>query len=299
LSTTIQRTGLLFAISGHIKRNASVNYSAAKAFKAKVAEIYGGLGYSATAGVVEGLIRRCLISHDGRLRTTKYLPWYLRRSIAGHFAYGEWAKIALIVANQYPGGDYFEFGSGGFRTFRNFLSAFHLNGHTEKMPDVKFFAFDIFGEPKPSSRLTDVERPYFAVYNDLGESYYRIAERRLRHHGLLLDRCVIVKGHFEDTLNNEFKAQLRAENRRVGFAFLDCNIPSSYKTCFDFLQDFIREDRAFVYIDEYFQIGGVAELFDEFCEAVRARYGLRVRYVRDAGAFGALFVLIRPAATPP
>jgi hypothetical protein len=281
-----------------IGNRAGVNKITPQYFKAKAAEIYSGLAYSATAGVLEGIIRRCLISHDGRLRTTKYLPWYLRRSIGSHFAYREWAEIALIVATQYPGGDYFEFGSAGFRTFRNFLSAFHLSGNTERLPDVKFYAFDVFGEPKSESSLTDVERPYFAVYRGLGTSYYRVAEKRLRRHGLLLDRCVIMKGHFEDTLNDEFKAQLRADNRRIGFAFLDCNIPSSYKTCLDFLLDFIRDDRAFVYIDEYFQIPGVAELFDAFCDAVRARYGLRARYVRDAGAFGALFAFIREPAVP-
>ena len=54
----------------------------------------------------------------------------------------------------------------------------------------------------------------------------------------------------------------------------------------------MREDRAFIYMDEYFQIEGVADLFDEFCEAVKGR-GLVARYVRDAGAFGALFVLMR------
>jgi hypothetical protein len=270
-----------------------VKNSAANNIKAKVAEIYRSLAYSTTAGVVEGAIRRCMFSHDGRLRTTRYLPWYLRRSFSNYFASREWAEIALIVANQYPGGDYFEFGSEGFRTFRNFLSAFHLNGHTEKMPDVKFFAFDVFGEPKPASSLTEIEKPYFAVYRGLGRDYYRAAEARLRHHGLLLDRCVIVKGHFGDTLNEKFKAQLRAENRRIGFAFLDCNIASSYKTCLEFLQEFMREDRAFIYMDEYFQIEGVADLFDDFCETMKTRYGLQARYVRDAGAFGALFVLMR------
>ena len=136
---------------------------------------------------------RRAITNDGKTS----FRWYLRRSFSNYFASREWAEIALIVANQYPGSDYFEFGSEGFRTFRNFLSAFHLNGHTEKMPEVKFYAFDIFGEPKSTSSLTETERPYFEVYRRLGEDYYRAAEGRLRHHGLLLDRCVIVK---RDTL---------------------------------------------------------------------------------------------------
>lgn len=261
--------------------------------KAKIAEVYRSLPYSVTFGVVEGLLRRLLISHDGRLRTTKYLPWYLRRSISSHFAHREWAQIALIVANQYPGGDYFEFGSEGFRTFRNFLSAFHLNGHSETQPDVRFYAFDVFGEPKAEG-LTETEKPYFAVYRGLGKDYYRNAERRLRRHGLLLDRCIIKKGHFADTLDEAFKEQLKKDNRQVGFAFLDCNIPSSYKTCLDFLVEFMQPERSFIYLDEYFQIAGVSELFDDFCEKIKTRR-MRARYVRDAGAFGAPFVLGKEA----
>jgi hypothetical protein len=264
-----------------------------KKIKDVAGQVHSGLLFSATGGVVESFIRSCLISHDARLRTTKYLPWYVRRPIANHFAYRNWTEIALMVANQFPGGDYFEFGSEGFRTLRNFLSAFHLNGHTDRFADTRFFAFDVFGEPKPSQALNADEKPYFAVYEGLSRHHYRTAERRLRRHGLMLDRIEIVKGHFEDTLNDAFKARLRAENRRVGFAFLDCNIATSYKTCFDFLQEFIREDRAFIYMDEYFQTNEVPGLFDDFCVAIKERYSMRPHYVRNSGAFGALFILMR------
>ena len=207
-----------------------------------------------------------LIGH-GRLRT--YLPWYIRRPIANHFAYRDWAQIAITVTNQFPGGDYFEFGSEGFRTLRNFLSAFHLNGHTDQFPDTRFFTFDIFGEPKPSETFKDVEKPYFQVYEGLGDYHYRTAVRRLRRHGLMLDRVELVKGHFEDTLNDAFKARLRAENRRVGFAFLDYDIAPSYKTCFDFLQDFINDGRAFIYMDEYFQTNEVPGMLEDFLQPSR------------------------------
>jgi hypothetical protein len=106
-------------------------------------QVHSSTVFSVTGGMVESFIRLCLISHDGRLRTTRYLPWYFRRPIANHFAYRDWTQIALAVANQFPGGDYFEFGSEGFRTLRNFLSAFHLNGHADRFPDTKFFAFDL------------------------------------------------------------------------------------------------------------------------------------------------------------
>ncbi|HUD88317.1 MAG TPA: hypothetical protein VMR17_17895 [Xanthobacteraceae bacterium] len=232
------------------------------------------------------------------MRSSKYLPWRLRQSFATYYACQERAEIALMVANQYPGGDYFEFGSEGFYTFCNFLTAFHLNGHDVGKPEVKFYAFDVFGEPKPDAQLIGDEKWYFAVYRNLGLQHYRRAEARLRNHNLMLDRCVQVKGHYEDTLTDDaFKARLRAENRRVGFAFLDCNIASSYQTCFDFLEDFVREDRVFIYLDEYFQTHEVPQMFAKFCAEVGRRHGLQPHYIRNAGAYGALFILMRdPAA---
>jgi hypothetical protein len=205
-----------------------------------------------------------------------------------YFAYSEWSRVALDVAGQYPNGDYFEFGSEGLNTLCNFLAAFHLNGHDRNKPNVRCFAFDVFGDPGDDSDLTATEGAYFNVHRR-GESYYGEMEKKLRDFGLMEGRVELIKGYFKDTLNDAFKARLRAENRRVGFAFLDCNIPSSYKTCFDFLVEFIQEDKAFIYMDEYFQIPGVATLFDEFSTRVLERYGLRARYVRTAGAYGAYF----------
>jgi|ERR1700733_13291115 hypothetical protein len=255
------------------------------------------LCFSATVAAAAVFIRNRLIRHNGTLRTSKYLPWRLRQSFATYYACQERAEIALMVANQYPGGDYFEFGSEGLYTFCNFLTAFHLNGHDVGMPDAKFYAFDIFGEPKPDTSLSSEEKPYFAVYRNLGLQHYRRAEARLRNHNLMLDRCVKVQGHYEDTLNDDaFKAQLRTENRRVGFAFLDCNIASSYQACFDFLEDFVREDRVFIYIDEYFQTHEVPDMFTKFCAEVGRRYGLRPHYIRNSGAYGALFILMRDPA---
>ena len=38
----------------------------------------------------------------------------------------------------------------------------------------------------------------------------------------------MVPGYFQDTLNDALKAKMKAEKRRVGFAFLDCSLGSSY-----------------------------------------------------------------------
>jgi len=256
-------------------------------------KIIGEFWFSVTVGSAATFIRQRLVKYNGTLRTTKYLPRDLKRAFATYYACRERIDIALMVANQYPGDDYFEFGSEGFYTFCNFLSAFDLNGHTEGKPNVKFYAFDVFGEPKAERMTTALEKQYFGVYRDLGLEHYRQAEVRLRKHaGPLLERCIQVKGHYEDTLNDDLKAQLRAENRRVGFAFLDCNIAASYQTCFNFLEDFVREDRVFIYMDEYFQTHEVPRMFDRFCANVGKRHGLKPRYIRNAGAYGALFILM-------
>jgi hypothetical protein len=238
------------------------------------------------------LIQYILFNNTGQFRSPKNLTAPIKSILAQNFAYSEWARIALDVANQYPNGDYFEFGSEGLNTLCNFLAAFHLNGHDQNKPEVRCFAFDVFGDPADDASLTSTEQTYFNVHTR-SQRFYGDMEKKLRDFGLMAGRVELIKGYFKDTLNDVFKARLRAEKRRIGFAFLDCNIPSSYKTCFDFLVEFIQEDKAFIYMDEYFQIPGVAALFDEFCAAALERYGLQARYVRTAGAYGALFVLIR------
>jgi hypothetical protein len=228
----------------------------------------------------------------GQFNPPKELPAEAKSILGQYYAYTEWSRIALDVANQYQDGDYFEFGSEGLNTLCNFLAAFHLNGHDKNKPDVRFFAFDVFGDPRKDSELSSTEQKYFDAYTK-GSTFFGEMQEKLRNFGLLEGRVELVKGYFKDTLNDEFKARLRAENRRVGFAFLDCNIPSSYKTCLDFLVEFIHPEKSFIYLDEYFQFGSVANEFDEFCATVLERRGLKARYVRTAGAYGALFCLAK------
>jgi len=234
-----------------------------------------------------------LFDFRGQFNPPKRLPEDILTLLNEDFAYSEWNRIALDLGRQHTGGDYFEFGSTGLYTFCNFLSAFHLSGQDRRKPDVKCFAFDLFGDPPSDSNLSEIEREYFKPYNLLGPSHYKEMEKKLHDFGLMNGRVELIKGYFQDTLNDAFKNRLRSENRRVGIAFLDCNILSSYKTVLDFLLDFLYEEKSFVYLDEYFQTPGVASLFDEFCSAVLDRYGLKARYIRTAGSFGALFVFIK------
>jgi hypothetical protein len=243
-------------------------------------------------GLATDAIWNRMIQHNGRLRSSRWLPARLKEAFANRWAIKERSEIALTVASMYSGGDYFEFGSESFTTLMNFLTAFDLNSrNTAALKDTHFFAFDVFGAVDAGRGMPEQDRWYYEQYR--GESRYREDERRLRQHNPFPDRCELVKGYFEDTLNDEFKERLRCEKRSVGFAFLDCNIAPSYQTCFDFLVEFMRPDRSFIYMDEYFLTLEVPEIFAQFCENVREKYGLTARYIRNAGAFGALFIFMQ------
>ena len=245
-------------------------------------------------GLLTDAVWHRLIQHNGRLRSSRRLPARLKAAFANRYAILERTEVALTVASMYSGGDYFEFGSESFTTLRNFLTAFDLNSRaTGHLKDIKFFAFDVFGDVDSGRGVPQKDRWYYEHYR--GDAEYRKHEEELRRHNLFLDRCELVKGYFEDTLNEEFKARLRRERRTVGFAFLDCNIAPSYQTCFDFLEEFMRPDRSFIYMDEYFLTLEVPAMFAQFCQKVRERHGLAARYIRNAGAFGALFILMQDA----
>jgi hypothetical protein len=116
----------------------------------------------------------------------------------------------------------------------------------------------------------------------------------LEPYGALKDRCIMIPGYYQDTLNDALKAKMQAEKRRIGFAFLDCNLGPSYKLIFDFLIDVIGPYRMFIYLDEYFidTKPSVNVLYDEFAAAAKRRYDLNSIYVRNAAGCGALFCLV-------
>ena len=81
-----------------------------------------------------------------------------------------------------------------------------------------------------------------------------------------------------------------AENRKIGFAFLDCNIGSSYKTVFEWIFPMLGKN-SYIYMDEYFQNPGVADYFEQFKEELRSQRNMGCVYIRNAGGFGGLFRL--------
>jgi hypothetical protein len=79
-----------------------------------------------------------------------------------------------------------------------------------------------------------------------------------------------VPGYYQDTL----KAELRAENRKVGFAFLDVNTDASYKIVLDFLLDVMGPERMFIFLDEYFMDPPAPRLYRKFTAEAKRRHGL-------------------------
>ena len=216
-----------------------------------------------------------------------------RRSLVSmSYAYRARSECALDVASTYPGGDYLEFGSTSLATFRSFLGAFHLHHGETGFPDTRFYAFDIFGDPDQGSSGPTGDRDYFEGHRAAVEHSMDLAS--LEEYGRLKDRCVMVPGYYQDTLNDALKQQRKAENRRVGFAFLDCSLGSSYKTVFDFLLDVIGPERMFIYMDEYFIDAkpSVHSLYRDFAAEAKRRYDFDSLYMRNAAGCGALFSLM-------
>lgn len=208
----------------------------------------------------------------------------------------EKSEIALTVASSLAYGDYFEFGAATLATFRNMLTAYDLAGlrprHAgEGRNEARFYAFDIFGDvdvEKMKSVGIDTIETYFRHF-DTDANSLEHHQKLLDEHRLFVDQCHLVQGLFEETLNDEFKQQYLAEQREIGFAFVDCNITPSYKVVFEFLFDLISA-QGFIYMDEFFQnVDGCPTYFTEFTDRLREERQIGCMYVRNAGGYGALF----------
>jgi len=230
-----------------------------------------------------------MLDQYGVLKTSKGMTHTEKVRDTLYFAYRERAEIALHVAYAYPGGDYFEFGSDGMGTFRNFLTAFDMNDLDQRFPETHFYAFDIFGDMQTKKcAIEEGDVNYFQSYVDNGK--YEQAKKYVRDHNLFVDKCHLMRGFFQDTMTSTFMNDMRNAGKKIGFAFLDCNITSSYVFCLDAIFDFLNLG-SFLYMDEYFMNKEVPALLDQYQLRLHKK-GLRALYIRNAGTFGALFLLV-------
>ena len=202
-----------------------------------------------------------------------------------HSQFKEKMQIALSVVASYWGGDYLEFGVHDLYTFKNFLAAFHAGNLDQRYPDAKFYGFDIFGSYKKDHRFrrNGLYSDYDHYFNDFTTNgdIFNEYKKSLKKFGLFYERIELHKGLFDETLKN-FNY-----DRKIGFAFLDCNIVPSYKTVLSWLEDRV-DNGTFIYLDEYFISNSLCGTFEEF-KKIQKKRNLHVVYIRAASGVGALF----------
>jgi hypothetical protein len=274
-------------------------------------------GRGRTAAALHRLCGAALQGHfdgrfrfDGPLKSTVRLTgpfgtgW--RKQLASiYFSHREKAEVSLAAASSWYGGDYMEFGAHGVNTFRNMLSAFDLFDLQSRFPDTRFYAFDVFGKlhsdhPDTHRSMQEFDSKsdgYFSTQFPHGDEYAEHVAL-VQDHGLFVDRCHLVQGYFQDTLNSERAQAYKNEGRHIGLAFIDCNIESQYKVVFEFIFRLMGE-HSYIYMDEYPQSSGVISYFEEFTNALKRDRRIGVAHVRNAGGFGTLFRLYPLHSLPP
>lgn len=225
-----------------------------------------------------------------------------------YFHHKEKAEIMMCVASSWYGGDFMEFGSGDLNTFRDFLTAYNICGMTRQYPDVRFYAFDIFGKlEKDVGELKE----YFSPYVERGDTLLW-HQNLLNKHGLYLDKCHLIQGLFKNTLTKDFKEKWQNDKaigidysqtalhlspeyrnptkRQIGFASIDCNILSSYKIVFEWIFD-IMAPNSYIYMDEGIQSAEVMCMWTKFVICLQIKRRMYAQYIRNSGGFGALYRL--------
>ena len=252
---------------------------------------FGNVALSPAWDVIRALRRRTIQDDAGVLRSAARLSDKHKSALTTAYAYRARAEIALDVACAYPGGDYFEFGSAGLCTFRSFLAAFDINsGHTKGFPDVKFWAFDIFGNPDQGSGPPVNERSFFEGWRGTR----RVQRSRTSAHalwstqGTLRSGVRLLSGHSQQSHSNPSYAPTAEDRLRLP----GLQSQLSYRLVFDFLLDVIGSHKMFIYLDEYLMDHPVAALYQKFAAEVKRRHRLTSIFVRNAGSFGALFCLM-------
>ncbi len=226
--------------------------------------------------------------------------------LSHYFLNRERAKVAIQAAQFFQGGDYMEFGSIGANTMRNFLSAAKFTNIDTKYPETLFWAFDFFGDfdgisDESKKVFSSSQEKYFNNWSSTKEApkpHHQADEfmKIIHQHGVLAGRVRTVAGYFEDTLNTELREKFKAEDRKIGFAFLDCNLVASYRTVFSFITDFIFPG-SFIYLDEnYVRVGedgyDIKPAVEEFKKDL-AEKNMVIDFICSAGAFGALYLVRR------
>lgn len=249
-----------------------------------------------------------LFAQNGPFVSTQHWSDSDRIDTEVYFHHSQKAEVMLTACSSWYGGDFFEFGSHDLNTFRDFLSAFNICGMCKNYVDTQFWGFDIFGKLEKD---IGEHAKYFEPYSKQGD---RIAYHYdlIKSHGLYSDKCRLIQGLFADTLTKELKEAWRNDKkvtddhsetalhlppefrnsaeRQIGFASLDCNIPSSYKTVFEWIFDAMAPN-SYIYMDEGLQSPEVLAMWHQFRCSLYDKRKIATTYIRNAAGFGSLWRL--------
>ena len=249
-----------------------------------------------------------LFAQNGPFVSTQHWSDSDRIDTEVYFHHSQKAEVMLTACSSWYGGDVWEFGSGDLNTFRDMLSAYNICGMTRAYPDVKFYACDVFGKLEED---VGENAAYFEPYVKRGDTL-AWHKSLLDSHGLYLDKCHLVQGLFKNTLTPELKEKWRNDKtagvdysetalhlppefrnsaeRQIGFASLDCNIPSSYKTVFEWIFAAMAPN-SYIYMDEGLQSPEVLAMWDQFRCSLYDKRKIATTYIRNSAGFGSLWRL--------
>jgi len=159
-------------------------------------------------------------------------------------------------------GDYYEFGV--FRGF-TFLSAAQACRDLG-LDQVRLYGFDSFDGLPDVQGIDTTNNQFFAGQFACSKGE---VERNLTEHGIDWSRATLIEGFFSDSLTEALKAELPL--RRVGVAFIDCDLYSSTVEVLGWLGGLLA-DGSILLFDDWYSFGDSPELgqqkaFAEFLES--------------------------------
>jgi hypothetical protein len=148
----------------------------------------------------------------------------------------------FVAVNQVPG-DYFEFGVWRGTTF-----SFAHRLKRKMGPKMKMWAFDSF------EGLPPVDDTKFNVFTQ-GEYSCSEAEFRtiLRRHGVRNEEYEIVRGYYQDSLNEDLHRRMSGAHAAI--VWIDCDLYISTKPALDFLSQYLIDGTVVCFDDYYFYRG--------------------------------------------
>ena len=131
-------------------------------------------------------------------------------------------------------GDYLEFG-----VFRgtSFITAYKIAKRKNMMANMRFFAFDSF-EGLPQDEGEKFKRGSMKCEEN---QFINIIENA----GVNLDKIVIVKGYYNESLNNKIK--IIHKLHKASIVHIDCDLYSSTKEVLSFISDLIQNGTILIF----------------------------------------------------